>query len=169
MPVNSATLRTELANDPRGYGYAPLVFVANDPALVDILNAVRDGTNPPANPTAAGGVANGSISVKRIDCSPAEILEAIDIRDLLTVGLPAGMSVPLAQSWLESVTQFVRIRLANDDGTKTMTRRNIDRLVANTNGSQTRLDAVAVRLGSRAEELFGAGTVVTRDDVGAAR
>jgi hypothetical protein len=169
MPVNVATLRTELASDPRGYGYAPLVAVANDPALTDMLNAVRDGTNPPANPTAAGGAANGSITVKRIDCNPAEILEAIDVRDLATAGLPAGMSVPLAQSWLESVTQFARIRLANDDGTKTLTRRNIDRLVASTNGSQARLDAVAVRLGSRAEELFGAGVVVTRDDVGSAR
>lgn len=156
--VNYTTLHTELTTDPRGYGYGPLLTAGNDDGLVTLLNKPRDGTDGfPA------------ISVKRLDCAPSEILEAIDIRDLQSSGLPAGMSVPLAQSWLESVTQFARIRLMNDDGTKTMTRRNIDRLVANTNASQTRLDAVAVRAGSRAEELFGANTVLTNFDIGQAK
>jgi len=58
------------------------------------------------------------------------------------------------------------IRLSNDNGTKTQVRKNIDRITGDTNGSQTRLDAVAVRVGSRAEALFGAGVVVDINDVG---
>lgn len=168
MPVTTAALRTEITTDPRGYGYAPFVASGNDQAVADRLNAVRDGTNPPTNPTAAGGTANGAISIKRPDCTPAEILEAIDVRDFASA--PTGVaSVPLSQSWLESITQFAKVRLANADGTKTLSRKNIDRLVNDTQGSQTRLDAVAVRNGSRAEELFGVGVVVTRDDVASAR
>lgn len=168
MALTTAALRTEITTDPRGYGFAPLVTTGNDQAVADKLNAVRDGTNPPTNPTAAGGVANGSISIKRPDCTPAEVLEAIDIRDFASA--PVGVtSIPLTQSWFESITQFARIRLANADGTKTTVRKNIDRIVNDVNLSQTRLDAVAIRNGSRGEELFGAGVIVTRDDVSAAR
>jgi hypothetical protein len=154
MAITPAALASEINTDPLTYGYAARVAAGDDGGIVALLNKPRDGTDGEA-----------AISVKRADCDPSELLAAIDVRDLATAGLPAGMSVPLAQSWLESVTQFPRIRLANDDGSKTLIRRNIDRLVADTNGSQTRLDAVAVRVGSRAEQLGGAGTVVTGSDV----
>lgn len=150
-PAQITTLRTELTNDPRAYGYAPLVAVGNDPAVADLLNLVR--------PT---------ITVKRIDCTPVEILEAIDIRDFAAT--PTGVNnIPMVQSWLESVTQFSKLRLTADNGNKTLIRKNIDRLVNDTQGSQTRLDAIAVRIGSRAEELFGAGITVTPDEVSSAR
>ena len=153
MPVDLVALATELTTDPRGYGYAPYVASRADGTLAVMLNQPR-----PTGPT---------ISIKRPDCTPAEVLEAIDIRDL--PASPQGVtSVPLAAAWLESVTQFPTLRLLTDAGQKTLIRKNIDRLVGDTNGSQARLDAVAVRVGSRAEELFGYGVVVEHTQVTAA-
>jgi hypothetical protein len=57
------------------------------------------------------------------------------------------------------------IRLMNDDGTNTRVLTNLVRLLNNTNGTQTRLTAVATRPGSRSEELFGTDQVVSADQV----
>lgn len=147
MAINYSALKNEILNDPNSYGYAPLVAVGNDTDLAVLLNLVRAG-----------------ISIKRPNVSSSEILEAIDIRDFLTS--PAGVNNnTFAASWFESITQFTSIRLTNEDNTKTVVRKNIDRMVADTQGSQTRLDAVAVRSGSRAEQLFGFGTSVSANDV----
>jgi hypothetical protein len=107
--------------------------------------------------------------MKRDDVTPLEVLECIDVRDF--VAAPSGVNnIQLTQSWLESITQFARIRLFLDDapGTQTQVKNNLDRLVGNTNGTQTRLNAVGKRSGSRAEELFVRGTVVSDVDVEAA-
>mgnify|MGYP000476295844 CR=1 FL=1 len=150
MPLTTAqlqTLKTELNSDPRSYGYAADILSGYVGGLRDKLNLARAG-----------------ITIRRPDCDPAEILEAIDIRDF--AASPAGVTNnQFTASWFESITQFARVRLANTDGTKTQVRKNIDRMVNDAQGSQTRLDAVAVRTGTRAEELFGAGVVVTNDDV----
>lgn len=150
MPLNATqlqALKVELNSDPRSYGYAADIASGYVGGLRDRLNLARAG-----------------ITIRRPDCDPAEILEAIDIRDFATS--PAGVTNnTFAASWFESITQFQRVRLATADGAKTQVRKNIDRMVNDTKGSQTRLDAVAVRTGSRAEELFGAGTAVTTDDV----
>lgn len=154
MPLNATqlqTLKTELNSDPRSYGYAADLASGNDAGLVAKLNLARAG-----------------ITIRRPDCDPAEILEAIDIRDF--AASPAGVTNnQFVASWFESITQFARVRLANADGTKTQVRKNIDRMVNDTQGSQTRLDAVAVRAGSRAEELFGFGVAVTDTDVANAK
>lgn len=152
-----AALKTELNTDPRAYGYAADLASGNDAGLVAKLNLVRDGTN--------GGPA---VSVKRPDVKPTEILEAIDIRDFLAT--PGGVTNnTFASGWFESITQFPTVRLSNADGTKTTVRKNIDRMVADVQGSQARLDAVAVRTGSRAEELFGFGATVTDTDIANAK
>ena len=150
-PTQLSQLKVELQTDPRSYGYAADLASGNDAGLVAKLNLARAG-----------------ISIRRPDCDPAEILEAIDIRDF--AASPAGVTNnTFAASWFESITQFQRVRLANANGTKTQVRKNIDRMVADTQGSQTRLDAVAVRPGSRSEELFGVGVQVTDDDVSKAK
>lgn len=150
-----AALATEINTDPLTYGFAAMKVAGNDQGIADLLNKVRTGAD-----------GKPAISVKRPNCTPAEILEAIDVRDF--PASPTGVtSVPLAQSYLESITQFPTIRLTNDDGSKTLVRKNIDRLVNDTQGSQTRLDAVAVRNGSRAEQLFGFGVAVSGNDVAA--
>jgi hypothetical protein len=160
VALTMAALKAEVQTDPAALGYAALVAARRLQGVADVLNFPRDGVA--ASPV--NGVVGAAVSVKRADCTPSEILEAVDVRDFPAA--PAGVnSVPLAQSWLESITQFPRVRLANADGTKTQVRKNIDRLVGNTNLSQDRLDAVAVRVGSRAELLFGFGVAVTDADV----
>lgn len=145
-------LAAEIRTDPNKYGYAPFVASGNDGAIVDILMKVRSGADGfPA------------IAINRPDCASAEIIEAINILDLKAP--PGNLNVTLVAAWFESVMQSARIRLANVDGTRTNTRTNIDQLVGSANGSQARLDAVAVRAGSRAEELFGANTYVSGSDV----
>jgi hypothetical protein len=152
MAINYATLKTELQTDPRGYGYAEHLTTGNDAALAGMLNTVRDGTNGTA------------ITIRRPTVGRFEILDAIDVRDFPAT--PGQVNnATLAASWFESITQADTVRLANPDGSKTQTRKNIDRLVGDTNGSQTRLDAVAIKNGSRAEELFGALVTVSSDDI----
>lgn len=155
MPVTNAALKAELLNDPQNYGYAPFVAVRNDDVLSQLLNFKRDGVTAPPY-----GNTGPAVQIKRGNVAPSEILEAIDVRDLLNAP-PGVTSIPLTASWLESITQYPTIRLANADGTKTLVRKNIDRITGDTQGSQTRLDAVAVRFGSRAEQLFGENTAVS--------
>jgi hypothetical protein len=154
------TLKTELQTDPRGYGYNHTL--RNDSDMVSRINTVRDGTNPPSNPTAAGGTANGQIQIKQTSISRQALINAIDTRDL-----KASPTV-LEGSILESVLQSDTITLLNDDGTNNLTRQNLNRLLNDTNGSQTRLGQIAKRNASRAEELFGSGVAVTTDDVASA-
>lgn len=155
-PAQLAALASEIRTDPLTYGYGVHITSGNDQAIADLLNKVRDGTDGKA-----------AVTIRRADCTPAEILEAIDVRDFPAA--PTGVnSIPLAQSWLESITQFSSVRLANTDGTKTTTRKNIDRLVGDTQGSQVRLDAVSIRNGSRAEQLFGVNTRISSSDVATA-
>jgi len=151
-------LKTELQTDPRVYGYAAHLppNPANWNGARDILNLVRTGLN--------GGP---QIIVRRDDVTPLEVLEAIDIRDF--PANPAGVAnIPLTQSWLESITQFALIKLFNDDDTPTRVKSNLDRIINNVQGSQTRLNTVGKRNGSRAEELFGRGIVVLDSEVEAA-
>lgn len=156
MAVTIPELASEIDADPLAYGYASYVASGNDQGVADLLNKARTGAD-----------GKPAISIKRPDCTPEEVMEAIDVRDF--PASPTGVNnVTLAGSYLESVMQFPRIRLQADAGGKTLIRRNLDRLVADTQGSQARLDAVAVRVGSRAEQLFGSGVAVSTNHVAAA-
>lgn len=148
MPINYTALAAEINTDPLGYGYAAQVAAGSDVGVADLLNQVR-----------AGGDGFPTITVRRADITPSEVLEAIDTRDL-----KASPTV-LEGSWLESITQQRTMRLLNDDGSNTRVLANLRRLVNDTNGSQTRVNAIANRNGSRAEQLFGTGTYVDPQDV----
>lgn len=140
-------LKNEFTNDPAALGYTALGNALN-------WNGLRDAVNLP----------RAGIIIRRTDVQPYEVLEAIDVRDFPAA--PTGVNnIPLAQSWLESITQFPTIRLFNDDDTQTRTKNNLDRLIGNTQGSQTRLNAVGKRDGSRAELLFGRNISVTDGEV----
>lgn len=160
LATDRAKLRNEINTDPRGYGYATDLESGYIGGVTNRLSALRDGSNPPSNPTAAGGAADGKITIRKPTVVRFDILEAIDIRDFQSNPNAVG-NITLAASWFESTTQADTVRLANDDGSKTQTRKNLDRLVGNTNLSQDRLDAVSIKNGSRVEELFGFGSVVT--------
>lgn len=146
------TLATELQSDPNGYGYAADLASGNDAGLRDKLNLKRDGSN--------GGPA---ISVRRPSIPRQELLDAIDTRDL-----KANPSI-LEGSILESILQADTIALANPDGTVARTRQNLNRLLGDTQGSQSRLAALAIETGSRAQQLFGYSVAVTDTDVAAAK
>lgn len=143
-----AQLNTELTTDPTAVGYAVTITSGDDTATAALINAV-----------------NPAITVKRIDIMPAEVLEAIDFADFAT-GLNAAHI-----SWFESATQQRVLRLTAEDGTDTRILKNIKNLLL-ANGaaganpqSRARLNALALRTGSRAEQLWGAGTIVTVPDI----
>ena len=161
MPINFATLKGELQSDPAALGLTALYNAGNDQACAAVLNFPRDGVTPcPVN-----AIVGTAITVRRTDISSQELLEALDTRDLPSV--TAGNQASL--SWFESATQQRTLRLVNDDGTPTRVKGNLDRLFGNTQGSQTRLNQVSSRIGSRAEALFGTGTTISASDIGETR
>jgi hypothetical protein len=146
------SLKNELNTDPNGYGYATDLASGNDASLVEKINLKRDGTN--------GGPL---ISVRRPSIRREELLDAIDTRDL-----KANPSI-LEGSILESILQTDTIALANPDGLVSRTRQNLNRLLLDTNQSQTRLSTLATEVGSRAQQLFGYTTVVSDIDIANAK
>jgi hypothetical protein len=150
-----SALKVEIVSDPQTYGYAAFVTAGEPENVAAALNKIRNGTD--------GELA---ISINRAAIAPMELMEAIDIRDL---NIGGQLNATLCGSWLESALQSVApLRLRDAAGAKTRVRQNIDRILNDTNGSQTRFDAVAIRFGSRAEQLFGEGTVITGADVATA-
>jgi hypothetical protein len=144
MPFTVQQLKNELANDPTGLGYSG----QPDNVCTGIINLARVG-----------------ISIRRADISPGEVLEAIDTRDF------TSSNTASENSWFESLTQLTRIRLSLDDGSDTVVLGNLKRLLQNPGpqGSRARVIALSNRQGSRAEQLWGAGTLITDADIGAAR
>lgn len=140
--MDYAALKAEIQTDPTLRGYAG----KEDNAVAALLNEIQ-----------------GGITMRRDDIQPNEILEAIDNRDFISTPNLAHCS------WFESLTQLRVIRLVNSDGSNTKVLGNLNRLVNDTNNSQTRLLALANRTGSRAEQLFGIHTVVGDFDVAQAR
>jgi hypothetical protein len=149
IPFTLAALKTEITTDPAAIGYNTNNDVTNQNwlALKNKINAVKP-----------------SIDVPRVDVAPSEILEAIDIRDL---AIPGSVTQPgLAASWLESLTQLASVRMQKDDGTDTTVLKNVKLLVVSAGqGSQARINALATRKGSRAEQLFGTGFAVSEQNV----
>lgn len=141
-------LANELNTDPNGYGYSQYITNGNDSALAEMLNLKRDGTN--------GGPA---INIRRPTVKRQELMDAVDTRDL-----KASPTV-LEGSILESILQADTITLTNDDGTVNRTRQNLNRLLGDTQGSQTRLAALATERGSRAQQLFGYNVAIDDSDI----
>jgi hypothetical protein len=144
MTVNLAALKTELLTDPNSYGYSPLIADTNNPALAAMLNFPR-----------------AAISMPRPDVTPLELLEAIKVTDFI----PSGQQSILHGSWFESLAQFPSIRILKENGTDTRVMTNLMTILVNGSASETRLRALAVRAGSRIEQLFGVGISVTVQEV----
>lgn len=140
MPISYTALATELANDPNSYGYAALLAAGNEAAVVDLLNLVRAG-----------------ITVRRADITPREILEQIDNRDV-----PTGAG---NLAWFQGLMNQSLVSLKDEAGNDTRVAGNLGRILTNTNGSLTRLQAIGTRQGSRAEQLFGSGVTITNGDI----
>lgn len=140
MPFTLEALATEIETDPTGIGYSSMTAVQ----VTDALNLSR-----------------AAIIFPRPDVTPLEILEAINVQDFVA----SGQQTILHGSWFESLTQYPSIRILKSDGTDTRVLTNIMRLLTNASASETRIRALASRTGSRAEQLWGMGTVVTVEQV----
>ena len=142
MAWTLAQLKSELLNDPSSLGYAALLADTNMPALAAALNLRRS-----------------TISMPRPDVAPLEILEAINLSDFLS------NTNTYWSSWFESLTQFPAVRVLKTDGSDTRVMSNLLKLLTNGSASESRVRALAVRDGSRAEQLWGVNTVIGTQDV----
>lgn len=161
MPLTTAQLaqmRTELTTDPNGYDYN--AAGRNDSDMAAKINAVRDGTN------------GAAIPVRRADVAVADVYAAVSVADYTALpGTPTAAQLSAERrylAWFSGLAAMGRIRLLNDDGSDTPVVANFKAMFAAGTGTLTRLAALASRSGSRAEQLFGSGVVVTIDDVGRA-
>ena len=148
MAIDHAVLATEVQLP----AYDALRAAGNDQGIADALNAVQAG-----------------ITIRRADVSSEELWEAIQVSDMTALpGNPtaAQLSVERRQlAWLSGLPSIPRLRLLNDNGTNAPAAENLLAIFPNGSGTRTRIVALASRQGSRAEELFGAGTRIGSLDV----
>ncbi len=155
-----AILKTELQTDPRGYAYNSTA--RNDSDMAARINTVRTGSNPPSNPTADGGLANGSIKLNNLTVDTGAM------RSTVTFAAFGGL-VTTSQAYFEWLTNAGLLTvnaemLQNLAGIPTATAAIWaagDRTAMN-----AAFEALLRRFGSRAEEKFGYGVSVTVDDIG---
>lgn len=158
-PAQLTTLKTELATDPSGLGYATPFAQGSDGKLADLLNQRR-----------------GTITLQRSDVAATEILQAVDYADLVAPAVPASPAAAelrierLAICFLSSLSVLGAVRLRNDDNSLTPIGANLNAIVKNPSPTRTRILAIMQRTQcSRAEQVFGYGFVVSMDDVSASR
>jgi len=156
MAFDAAALKTELQNDPQSLGYANLAQAARDQAIADLLNAPGAGLVPLTEQTK-----NLFLRIT----TPAAIRLAVG------VGTDNQQLEALAVAKWKTVLEQAR---AADPGSSI----NVSLVGANAPLGDPVADKVMTsdeflaltnRVGSRAEVLFGAGVVVTAEQVGAAR
>ena len=146
-----AQLRTELLDDPLpvDLGYAPLVAAGNDAGLADIINFKRNGSTPcPVN-----NIAGAAIQVWRNDIDTEDIPELASRAEF--TGLNQGQ-----RDWVMWVTGGRRLDL-----NRSSVRNGLFALLPSLT---TPLTAAGQVTGSRAEQLWGYGTMITHSDVSAA-
>lgn len=141
-----ATLQTEINTDPQSLGYAAALASNGHQGVADALNLTR-----------------ASITIRRSDITPTEIVTAITASDFV-----ASPSASLL-AWYQSAMACPMLRITNDDGSATSLQTNFKALLTAGSGSLNRLVALATRNGSRGEALFGPGVTITAQNVGQAK
>lgn len=131
-----AQLSTEISTDPAALGYAALVAAGNDAGVVALLNA----------PTAT--------AVFRRDIGVHEVVAAIAPADF------AGLTVLQVAK-----LQLLFTGTTTIDASSANTRALFVGIFSGLPTSSASLTSLASRPGSRAEVLFGVGTVITGNDV----
>jgi len=138
-----ADIKAELLQDPMSYGYAQyLGDNFNPPALAEMINLRR-----------------AEIVMPRPDVTPQELLEAIRIQDFVET------QTVLMGSWFKSLLQCPSIRILKPNGSDSLVMKNIMRILVNSSASEVNVRALASRAGSRAEQLWGVGIVLSVQDV----
>jgi hypothetical protein len=139
-------LTTEINSDPTAIGYAAFVQAHDRPGLAAAMSLARAG-----------------ITVKRNDVMSNEVIAAVDSRDFVTT--PNAAHVGFIQALL---AKGAPLQFQDSDGNDTKILGNIKRLLVAddaTHTSRAALNALANRTGSRAEQLWGTGTVITETDI----
>lgn len=136
MPINYAALKTELQTDPSALGYAALLAAGNHAGVAAALNLPRAG-----------------ITISRDLIPSHEIFEAIVTSEYtaLVAAEKTRLQVILGMGQVNVKGANTRAQLAAMFGAGTATR--------------TAILAMIDRQGSRAEQLFGAGTQVSAADI----
>jgi hypothetical protein len=139
-------LATEINTDPTGLGYAAFVSAHDRPGLAVVMNTARAG-----------------ITVKRNDVMASEVIGAVDSRDFVTT--PNAAHVGFIQALL---TKGAPLQFQDASGNDTNILANIRRLLVAddaTHTSRAALTALATRLGSRSEQLWGTGFQVNEQNI----
>ncbi len=134
--LNMPTLREELAADSQSIGYAPFIAAGDDAAVAYLINR-RSGA--------------GSASVYRNDLAIPEIVRAIVATDFANL----------------TALQISKLQLLGGtiDATNTNMQTIFLGIFTGMTGTINALAAIAARAGSRAEVLWGTGTIITADQV----
>ncbi|MEO0166747.1 MAG: hypothetical protein ABIL39_11495 [candidate division WOR-3 bacterium] len=140
MAIDYITLKNEFVNDPRGYGYTIYWENGQDWKLAELINEVRN-----------------NIKIDRELVNAYEVFECIVPEEwaALTTQEKERIRLILAMGQVNLKGANTRAAFQAAFGTGTTTRANLINLLK--------------RNGSRAEELFGAGTSITWEDVAKAR
>ncbi len=148
-------LKTELQTDPSSLGYAAPLAAGTMAALAGLLNQPR-----------------ASIRIRRADIASSEVAIAIEVTDFTSLQAnPTAAQLSSERrylAWLTAILAVPAVRLLNNDGSNTPVITNFQAMFPAGSGTRTRLLALAERDGSRAEQLFGVGVVVSYQDVGLA-
>jgi hypothetical protein len=132
-------LRTEIEGDPSNRGYAPFRTSGSDGAIADLMNVIIVGNT----------VVDGIVTKD-------EFVNSIRIQDMPTTAAQIGFLQLVA-----ALPQF--------DWGKSRLQNALTAIFPNTTPTWASLNAKASRDGTRAEKLWGIGTVVSADDVSVAR
>jgi hypothetical protein len=153
--VDYAALRTELTTDPLNLGYAPLLAVANDWAIADLLNAKQYRGPVPLRELSAYCVTQGILGA--CEAVATDTQNPVELRGL-------------CHTVLTLIRDDFRLETADVDAAAFGAA--ADALIGvgiMSAGQKTAMLAMAANRASRAEVLFGAGVSVGVFDVGSAR
>ncbi len=134
--VDYTALQAEIKGDPAGLGYAPYLAAGSDNKIADLLNAV-----------------SALQTVFQPALSPVQLFGAIVWSEFsaLNVDQKQLIQIALALPFIDFSNANIRNGFGSAFGPGTQTRANIAALIS--------------RSASRAEKLFGAGIVVTAEDI----
>ncbi|MEO7481095.1 MAG: hypothetical protein ABIT70_10835 [Sulfuriferula sp.] len=153
--VDPVALKSEITTDPKALGYAPYVTATNDNAIAGLLNALT-------------GVGAATIQLSAISRG-AVLSGVVPGNDQLATGLNlSSVAIPTATAnkWSE---RFAALRSADDTVPLTANFMGLlGQLFTDNLMTQAQIDAITKRTGSRAEVLWGAGTIIGWRDVAAA-
>ena len=139
--MNYTTLKTEIETDPAKLGYEPFVASGNDQAIANLLNTAGSGTIAVPNLDRATFLLNISPAYLALPGVSGVVQSKWDrILDSVRASESVDFTSPYAQSLLGAAVQ---------DGILT----------------QAQVASLNQRTGSRAEVLFGPGTIIQQSDV----